>query len=153
MIVSDGYFLTKNTEDKADIINNLCSHAKQNSASFLLCFLEGIFSSTNQEKIQEATDYINSLLVEEGEVLSVFNESGYALLQFRSPYLAATFAETYFFFKNEVDIPEKYVYCCVVDEMGSIYLENYKSPKLEPSVNISDILTPEEIEQKLREIS
>lgn len=152
MIVTNGYFLVENTEDKADVVNNLVLYAKKNSKCFLFCFTEGIFSSTDTQKITEADSYLNTLLSEEQELLEVLNDSGYALIEFRSPYMAMKFAETYFFYKDEVDLLEKYVYCCVVDENGSIFMENYKSPRMEPAIKLSDVLTPEEMQQKLNEL-
>lgn len=149
MIVSDGYFLTEDTEDIADIINNLILHARDNSSCFLMCVTTGILESSDQNSISSAEEYFDLLLQEEKDLLSILKTSGYALLQFRSPYSAMQFAETYFFYKNEIDLPEKYVYCCVVDETGSIYMENLKSPSIEKATNITDVFTPEELEQQL----
>lgn len=153
MILSDGYFLTENTEDIADILNNLILHAKQNSSCYLLCVTSGILQSTDQNSIASAKEYFNILLREEKDFFSILEASGYALLEYKTPYAAMQFAETYFFYKNQIDVPEKYVYCCVVDENGAIYMENIKSPKMEKPVNIKDVFTPEELEQKLYEIS
>ena len=149
MKVLDGHFLTENAEDIADIINNLILYSKKNLSCHLLCIASGILESTDQNSISMAKDYFNLLLQEEQELLSVLENSGYALMQFRTPYAAMQFAETYFFYKNEVDMQEKFVYCCVVDEKGSIYMENYKSPKIEKATNITDVFTPEELEQQL----
>ena len=71
-------------------------------------------------------------------LLHLMQGSGYALLEFPDPFYAIDFAETYFLFKNEVDISEKYVYCCVVGKNGAIYFENLRRPIIEPAVKIPE---------------
>ena len=151
MKVIDGHFLTEDTEDHYDLINNLSNYAKENESSYLLCEMRGIANSEDEQNILDAKKYFSLVLSEHQELLLHLMNSGYALIQFDVPYSAIDFFEMYFLYKDEIDIPEKYVYCCVVDKTGAVYLENFKTPVLEPPTRLTDIFTPEEIEEKLIE--
>jgi hypothetical protein len=151
MIIQDVQFLLENTEDHYDVVNNASRYAKTSGKVFLLCKADGILSSGDATAKELATDYFKSILVDEQEFYTALfeSESKCVLLEFRDPKYAQFFAQNIFMFKNQVDIPEKYVYCGVFIENGGISFENYKAPFTEKGPTIKDIFTEEEIENYL----
>jgi len=147
MKITDGYFLTAEADDRTDIINNLLDYAKKTFKSYLFCYIDGILNSNNDVNIIKAKEYLSIVLTEYPDLLSIFLDSGYALIEFDNPFYAMDFREIYFLCKDEVDISEKYVYCCVVDQLGAIYFENIKAPKTESPVRLKDVFTEKELNE------
>lgn len=144
IIFTDGKFLSEDAEDRIDIVNNLTKYARQTELVYLFCYAEKLLSSSNVSSVETTKEYFSLVLAEYPEFFfHLIEDNGYALLEFPDPFYAVDFAETYFLYGNEVDMPEKHIYCCVVGKDGAIYFENLKRPKLEPPVKIPD---PEDAE-------
>ena len=79
-------------------------------------------------------------------MLDILLKTNYALVEFSTALAAMDFREMYFLNKDEIDISEKYMYCCVFDEIGAIVYENVRTPKTEKRIELTDIFTAEELE-------
>ena len=145
MKVLDAYFLTQNTEDHADILTNVSSYSKETGSNYLFCYTYGILSSNNDANIEEATDYFTLVLNDQPDLLDILLKTNYALVEFSTALAAMDFREMYFLNKDEIDISEKYMYCCVFDEIGAIVYENVRTPKTEKAIKLTDIFTAEEL--------
>lgn len=145
MIVADGNFLLEDTEDNADVVNNICSHAREQGKVVLFCRMDGILNEQDQTKTAPALDYFYQILEEPLKEILIDNKC--AIMYFANPLDAQQYAETYFYRKNDIlDTPEKYVYNCIAAPDGSVHYENITSSRSEGApLKVTDIYTEEEL--------